>query len=340
MECKRERERKEKRLEELNREIKEKPNEELKEKLREKLKKYSEVRFPFDVTLAPDSIIDRVVKWFDNPIHRKSMIRQAAVGVTFLHSLNIIHRNIKARNFLITVLHGSEYVIKLTDMDFSKNIEKESAENSRQRDPKWPAPELLKKGSPLSIKVDSFSLGWFFYYVFSKGSHPYDGNQYDWVSSISAREPVTKERCRKNLDPHAPIEWIELMMRPKAEDRPTVEQVLRGQVPKDVATDDEWVKYFQPDGFYVLYEDNKRPGLCVIYNQFTDRFEKERQEQLKKKLTKDEAKEVEEQLKMIRKGTDEDCQSLIETFKAKGFDVKVREDVTAKDLESSIADWE
>jgi serine/threonine protein kinase len=261
------------------------------------------------------------------------MIRQAAEGVAFLHSLSIVHRNIKARNFLITVLHGSEYVIKLTDMDFSKNIEMESAVNSRQRDPKWPAPELLKEGSPLSIKVDSFSLGWFFYYVFSKGSHPYDGNQYERSRILESGIPVTKERW--SLVPHAPIEWIKLMMNHKAEDRPTVEQVLRGEVPENV-TSGPWADYFQPDDVYVLYEDNKRPGLCVVYNQFTDRFEKELQEKLKRTLTEDEAKVVEEKLKKIRKGTDEDCQSLIETFKAKGFDVKVREDVTAKDLESSI----
>ena len=289
------------------------------------------VQFPFDVSLAPDSIIDKVVNWFDDSRHRKSMIRQAAEGVAFLHSLNIVHRNIKARNFLITVLHGSEYVIKLTDMDFSKNIEKEEAVNSRQRDPKWPAPELLIKGSPLSIKVDSFSLGWFFHYVFSKGRHPFDGNQYEW---LSGGKPVAKKIRR--LGPNAPIEWIELMMSRNAEDRPTVEQVLRGQVPENV-TSGPWANYFQPDDVYVLYEHNKMPGLCVIYNQFTDRFEKQLQRKSKGTLTQDEAELLEKQLKKIRKGTDKDCQSLIETFKAKGFDVKVREDVTTKDLESSIA---
>ena len=105
-----------------------------------------------------------------------AILRQSAEAVAFLHSLAVIHRNIKATNFLIAQVAQHPraiYVVKLDDI--GRNLRVNDL-NCGSFDPHWTAPEMLTDEF-LDLKMDVFVLGCYFYFVLTKGKHPFDGDK-------------------------------------------------------------------------------------------------------------------------------------------------------------------
>lgn len=109
-----------------------------------------------------------------NSISHKEILRQSSEAVNFLHGLDIIHRKIHPDNFLISCVdpNKEQFLIKLTDFQQSKKIE----EINTPIKPKniWVAPESFR-AEKLTNKMDSFLMGCYYYYVLSKGNHPFLG---------------------------------------------------------------------------------------------------------------------------------------------------------------------
>ena len=116
-------------------------------------------------------------------LSREEIMHQTALGLDYLHGLegNIIHRNIHARNVLVAeIVSGSNarYVVKLSDFLFSKSImnEWDQQQSNRPFPSGWTAPEIENKDHPeakLGPWTDVFILACFFYYILSRGHHPY-----------------------------------------------------------------------------------------------------------------------------------------------------------------------
>jgi len=78
-----------------------------------------------------------------------------ALGLQYLHSKNILHRDLKSPNVLIDEANS----IKLTDFNLSKYMDASMQSSSvAAMNPRWLAPELLD-GVPASAESDIFSLG-------------------------------------------------------------------------------------------------------------------------------------------------------------------------------------
>ena len=78
-----------------------------------------------------------------------------ALGLQYLHSKNILHRDLKSPNVLIDESNN----IKLTDFNLSKYMDATMQSSSvAAMNPRWLAPELLD-GVPASAESDIFSLG-------------------------------------------------------------------------------------------------------------------------------------------------------------------------------------
>lgn len=104
-----------------------------------------------------------------------SWMKQITQGVAYLHNLNIIHRDIKAANILLTVDEFGNIIAKLTDFGISvtsnenQNI-KEGKQNKGTLS--WQAPEAIF--GPATEASDMFSTGMLFWQIITGRKQPYE----------------------------------------------------------------------------------------------------------------------------------------------------------------------
>ncbi|PKI85731.1 non-specific serine/threonine protein kinase [Malassezia vespertilionis] len=123
---------------------------------------------------------------------------QITAGLQHLHSLSIVHRDIKPQNILVQQKPGNKLRVLLSDFGLSKRIDG-AAQNSFSQSMTqpggtvgWRAPEVLFGRHPLLTNdgsmgdeagrltraVDIFSLGCVAFYLLTQGGHPF-GTQYE-----------------------------------------------------------------------------------------------------------------------------------------------------------------
>ncbi|XP_024525121.1 mitogen-activated protein kinase kinase kinase 3 [Selaginella moellendorffii] len=81
--------------------------------------------------------------------------RQILSGLSFLHSVETVHRDIKGANILV----DTNGVVKLGDFGMAKHITAQSFPLSCKGSPYWMAPEILKSTHGYDLSVDIWSLG-------------------------------------------------------------------------------------------------------------------------------------------------------------------------------------
>lgn len=91
----------------------------------------------------------------------KFLARQLVSGLFYLHSNNIIHRDIKPQNVLIS----ANGIVKICDFGFARAIESKTMITSIKGTPLYMAPELLRE-YPYNQKADLWSLGVILYELF------------------------------------------------------------------------------------------------------------------------------------------------------------------------------
>lgn len=116
------------------------------------------------------------------------IFRDSCKGLSHLHSVSVIHRDIKPQNILISSPANGQRKALLSDLGVGKTLTVEQSVSefmSSTRGLKgtegWIAPEVLRsrteKGSLKDFKyskqMDIFSMGCLAYYVFSGGCHPF-----------------------------------------------------------------------------------------------------------------------------------------------------------------------
>jgi len=114
------------------------------------------------------------------PEERDSLIDMAQ-GVRYIHSMNLVHRDIKPDNVLIDV--KDEVLLKISDFGCSKQSHEGEFLLSSQisGNQNYLAPEILEvinsNESPSGIKMtnasDVFALGCTFFMFLTRGSHPF-----------------------------------------------------------------------------------------------------------------------------------------------------------------------
>ena len=143
---------------------------------------------------------------------------QTLLGLEYLHSKNIIHRDIKLLNLFMT----KDKKIKIGDMGMSKYVEEGEMIISRVGTPLYIAPELVKK-EKYDYKIDIWSFGCSLYHL-AKTSPPFnDENLIKLGNSIINEQPASLPSCySKKL-----YDFILLLMTKNKNKRPSATEALK-----------------------------------------------------------------------------------------------------------------
>ncbi|XP_071730323.1 uncharacterized protein [Rutidosis leptorrhynchoides] len=131
--------------------------------------------------------------------HRKKLIiaMDAAFGMEYLHSKNIVHFDLKCDNLLVNMKDPSRPICKVGDFGLSKIKRNTLVSGGVRGTLPWMAPELLNgSSSKVSEKVDVFSFGIVLWEILT-GEEPYANMHYGaiigGIVSNTLRPPIPKD---------------------------------------------------------------------------------------------------------------------------------------------------
>lgn len=176
------------------------------------------------------------------------LCQQAALGLQYLHNSNIVHRDIKPQNILISFPIKPMNVRKVMISDFGLSKQLKDIETVHTTGAMryfdgtqgWMAPEIveakLNEKTLVPSKVaDIFSLGCVFYYIISGGKHPFgraDQRQDNILKNQSVLEVSTMKLFESNLDvcdedAILANKLIGFMIQSQPDERPSINTILK-----------------------------------------------------------------------------------------------------------------
>ncbi|XP_045568291.1 serine/threonine-protein kinase/endoribonuclease IRE1 isoform X2 [Salmo salar] len=165
-----------------------------------------------------------------------TVLQQTMCGLSHLHSLNIVHRDLKPRNILLSQPGPLGWVRALiSDFGLCKKIpEGRTSFSLRSGIPGtegWIAPEVLldtpgNNPTRCDQAVDVFSAGCVFYYVVSRGQHPF-GDTLRRQANILTGEYFLTHFLEDVHDDVIARDLIERMISGDPESRPSTSSILK-----------------------------------------------------------------------------------------------------------------
>lgn len=161
----------------------------------------------------------------------KNFVRQILAGLSYLHSRDIIHRDVKGANILVDNKGG----VKISDFGISKRVEASTVLGSRasnggghlhrpslQGSVYWMAPEVVRQTAHTK-KADIWSLGCLVVEMFL-GAHPFpDCSQLQAIFAIGSNKarPPPPENASKEA-----VAFLDMTFQIDYEKRPTADELL------------------------------------------------------------------------------------------------------------------
>ncbi|OZC05589.1 protein tyrosine kinase, partial [Onchocerca flexuosa] len=128
------------------------------------------------------------------PITKLRFTTEAADGMAYLHKQKCIHRDIAARNVLLS----AKLDVKISDFGMSDDRLIVQDEKLEKVPVKWLAPETMQQ-KVYSNKTDIWSYGVLVWEIYSEGSEPYPG-----LSNIQTRAKIVVQNYRMEMPKETP----------------------------------------------------------------------------------------------------------------------------------------
>ena len=244
-----------------------------------------------DLTDYVDGKLDKIPK---DSLDDKIILGQVTLGLAYIHSKEMIHKDIKPANILLWLSHKSNMVLaKIADFGFAKQLKPGRNEFSETLHPgtkSCMAPELLlaKVGGkvPATFESDAYALGITIAYTVLKGRHPY-GLDPDF------RPILMREGCDPIL--LGELEWdvthlILQLTKKEPRERPSVAFLIYH--PYFVLTSDNTKAYFE-EKMHEYFE------TCVHYEAFKNPFKMENIEMWIRQQKKEGNDRIRQQLEKV-----------------------------------------
>ena len=181
---------------------------------------------------------------------------QTLLGLEYLHSKQIIHRDIKLLNLFMT----KDKKIKIGDMGMSVHVEEGEMIISRVGTPLYIAPELVKK-EKYDYKIDIWSFGCSLYHL-AKTSPPFnDENLIKLGNSIINEQPAHLPSCYSSKL----YEFILLLMTKNKNKRPSAQEALK-MIPDKIKNKLN-NKILDNNNKNIINKSNSKDGHLTIKNK-------------------------------------------------------------------------
>lgn len=191
------------------------------------------------------------------------IMREVLIALKYIHKDNVIHRDIKAANVLIT----NEGHVKLCDFGVAAQLNQSSLKRQTMAGtPYWMAPEVIMEGVSYDTKVDIWSLGITTYEI-ATGNPPYCD-----VEALRAMQLITKSKPPRLEGRHySPMlkEFIALCLDEDPKQRLSADDLLKSKLIKNHKTTSTTVLK-ELITRYLLFRDKTKSNRSSVSNLEAD----------------------------------------------------------------------
>ncbi|XP_072985246.1 serine/threonine-protein kinase ATG1c [Typha latifolia] len=188
----------------------------------------------------------------------KHFIRQLASGLQVLRDNNVVHRDLKPQNLLLTA-HEEYSVLKIADFGLARSLQPRDLAETMCGSPLYMAPEVMQN-QKYDTKADLWSAGVILFQLVT-GKTPFDGNNQMQLLQNIVKSNELSFPVDNNLS-HDCIDLCRKLLRRKPVERITIEEFLNHQFLSEPILDGTFSRTLSDtrDGFPLIESSLARPS--------------------------------------------------------------------------------